>query len=117
LNVIMIGEIIGALLILSGAVLGFLSAIGIIRFPDVYTRAHAASKSSSLGVLLILTGTFFYFWLVDGFISIRLLLALAFIFLTTPVGTHLMIRAAYRSGIGIHAETQKQQREVDQDFI
>lgn len=108
----MIGEFLGALLILGGALLSFFSAIGIIRFPDVYTRAHAASKSSSLGVLLILTGTFFYFWLADGFISIRLLLALAFIFLTTPVGTHLMCRAAYRSGIGVDEQPPEYQEET-----
>ncbi len=76
-----------------------ISAIGIIRLPDVYTRSHAATKSSTLAVLLSLSGTFIYFWASENFISVRLLLGITFVFLTAPVAGHLITRAAYRSNV------------------
>lgn len=76
-----------------------ISALGIIRLPDVYTRSHAATKSSTLAVLLILSGAFVYFWVSEGFISVRLLLGIVFVFLTAPVAGHLITRAAYRSKV------------------
>ncbi|NEU30666.1 Na+/H+ antiporter subunit G [bacterium LRH843] len=75
------------------------TVIGVLRLPDVYTRAHAASKSATLGVLSILLGVFFHFWLNEGFFSIQLLLGIIFLFITSPIGGHLMSRAAYISGV------------------
>lgn len=94
-----IGEFIGALLILIGSVMAVISAIGILRLPDVYTRSHAATKSSTLAVLLSLIGTFIYFWASENFISVRVLLGIIFVFLTAPVSGHLITRAAYRSKV------------------
>lgn len=94
-----IGEFLAGSLILLGAIVCLLSAIGMVRFPDIYTRSHAASKSSALGVLCALSGTFFYFAFVDEFISIRLLLGIFFVFFTSPTGAHVLCRAAYRTGI------------------
>ena len=67
--------------------------------PDVYTRAHAASKSATLGVLSILLGVFFHFWLNEGISVFNSLLAIVFLFITSPIGGHLMGRAAYLSGV------------------
>lgn len=99
MNMTAMGEVVAAVFIIAGSLVSVLSAVGMLRFPDVYTRAHAASKSTALGVLFILTGTFLYFGLAHNFISIRLLLAIFFVFLTAPVGAHVVIRAAYRSGV------------------
>ncbi len=92
-------EFIGAFLILIGSLISVISAIGVLRFPDVYSRAHAGTKSSTLAVLLTLVGAFLYFWLVQGFISVRLLLGIVFVFLTAPVSGHLIIRASYRAKV------------------
>ncbi|PIC69722.1 Na+/H+ antiporter subunit G [Sporosarcina sp. P16b] len=94
-----IGEFLGALLILTGAVASMLSVFGLIRLPDVYTRSHAATKSSTLAVLLTLSGSFVYFLFSENFISVRLLLGIGFVFLTAPVAGHVIIRAAYRSKV------------------
>lgn len=94
-----IGEFTGALLILTGAVASMLSVFGLIRLPDVYTRSHAATKSSTLAVLLTLSGAFVYFLSSENFISVRLLLGIGFVFLTAPVAGHVIIRAAYRSKV------------------
>lgn len=94
-----IAEFAGALLILIGAIMSVVSAFGMIRFPDVYMRAHAATKSSTLAVLLTLNGVFFYLWISESFISVRLLLGIVFVFFTAPVSGHLICRAAYRSNV------------------
>lgn len=95
--------VIANILIVSTIVVGIIftivTVIGILRLPDVYTRAHAASKSATLGVLSILLGVFLHFWLIKGIFSIQLILAIAFLFITSPIGGHLMSRAAYMSGV------------------
>lgn len=98
-------ELIGALLILIGSIVSVISAIGIIRFPDIYTRAHAATKTTTLAVLLTLVGAFLYLWLSESFISVRLILGIIFVFLTAPVSGHLILRASYRSGVEMSEST------------
>ncbi|WP_077619217.1 monovalent cation/H(+) antiporter subunit G [Bacillus sinesaloumensis] len=92
-------KILFAVIILFGALLSLLSAIGIIRLPDVYTRNHAVSKSATLGVLSILLGTFLYFWVIEGYMNARVILGFVFLFLTSPVAGHLISRAAYNSKV------------------
>ncbi|OES46508.1 monovalent cation/H(+) antiporter subunit G [Domibacillus iocasae] len=94
-----ISEVLIAALLLIGALLSVIAAFGVIRLPDVYTRNHAASKSATLGVMCILLATFFYFLVEDGLFSSRLLLGIAFFFITAPVAGHLISRAAYNSGV------------------
>jgi len=92
-------ELIGPLFIFIGTIFTFLSAIGLIRLPDVYTRSHAASKSTTLGVLCTLFGAFLFFVITEEFVSIRLLLGIFFVFLTAPIAAHMICRAAYRSNV------------------
>ncbi|MGM8211545.1 Na+/H+ antiporter subunit G [Virgibacillus sp. W0430] len=92
-------ELIGALLILIGSIISVISAIGIIRFPDAYTRAHAATKTTTLAVLITLVGAFLYFWFDEAYVSVRLLLGIIFVFITAPVSGHLILRAAYRAKV------------------
>ena len=92
-------EWIAVILILLGSIISVISAFGLIRLPDVYTRSHAATKSSTLSVLACLLGAFIYFWSTDGFVSVRLILGIIFVFLTAPVAGHLVCRAAYRSRV------------------
>lgn len=106
-------ELIGAILILIGSIISMISAIGIIRFRDVYSRAHAATKTTTLAVLLTLTGVFIYFWLGEGYISVRLSLVIVFVFITAPVSGHLVLRAAYRSHVKMSDATAEDElREV-----
>lgn len=105
LNVNHPSEIFPVILIFIGTVFCFLSAIGLIRLPDVYTRSHALSKSSTLGVLFILIGTFAFFLIEEGYFSIRLFLGIFFVFLTAPVAAHVIIRAAYRSKVELAKES------------
>ncbi|GAA0354084.1 monovalent cation/H(+) antiporter subunit G [Bacillus horti] len=99
MNVNEISTWIIAILILIGAILSVLSAFGLIRLPDIYTRSHAAAKSATLGILCILTAVFLFFWLIEDNISAKVLLGIVFVFLTAPVATHLVTRAAYHSRV------------------
>lgn len=101
MNADTIVEYVAAILMVTGGVMSVISAIGLIRLPDVYTRSHAATKSSTLAVLLSLLGAFLYFWAVERFIGVRLLLGIVFVFLTAPVAGHVIIRAAYRAGVSL----------------
>ncbi|WP_211749642.1 monovalent cation/H(+) antiporter subunit G [Paenibacillus sp. Marseille-Q4541] len=92
-------SILIGILVLFGSVLSVLSAFGLIRLPDVYLRAHAATKSTTLGILCILFGSFLFFLVFDGYISARLLLGILFVFMTAPVAGHLNARAAYRTDV------------------
>ena len=90
--------IIGSL-ILMGSLLSLITSIGLIRLPDLYTRSHAASKSATLGVMSVLLGVFIYFWFDTGYMNVRLLLGIVFVFFTSPVAGHLISRAAYNSKV------------------
>ena len=88
---------IGIYLMIIGGVFAIIGAIGLVRFPDVYTRSHAQTVVNVGGVILILVGV-----IIDSFFStlfVKALFLIVFIFVTSPVGTHAITRAAYLSGI------------------
>lgn len=87
------------ILVLLGTGITLISSLGVIRLPDVYTRAHATTKSATLGILCILLGTFVHFAYFHEIVSVRLLLGIVFVFLTAPVAGHMVIRSAHRSGV------------------
>ncbi|KKO52380.1 monovalent cation/H(+) antiporter subunit G [Paenibacillus sp. DMB20] len=101
-----IGELLLGLVVLFGALMSAVSAFGLIRLPDVYLRSHAATKSATLGVLLILSGAFLYFMFYVEHVSAKLLLGIIFVFITSPVAGHLNGRAAYRSGVPLWEQSE-----------
>lgn len=105
MNVNLIVETIAVFLIFFASIMSVISAIGVLRMPDVYTRSHAATKSSTLAVLLSLIGAFIYLIAATNYVSVRLLLGIIFVFLTAPVAGHLITRAAYRSGVKLSEQS------------
>lgn len=101
MNAITVIEVVVGVLVMAGTVMTLISSLGIIRLPDVYNRAHASTKSATLGILCILSGAFLYFFFTHGVSSIRLLLGIVFVFLTAPVAGHLIIRSAHRSKVAL----------------
>ena len=97
----LVGEVLIGTIIVFGSIIGLISVLGLIRFPDVYLRSHAATKSATLGVLFILAGIFLFFMLYLDHVSVKLLLGIVFVFLTSPVAGHLNGRAAHRSGVAL----------------
>jgi multicomponent Na+:H+ antiporter subunit G len=90
-------EQIGAVLIITGLLFDFFGCLGLVRFPDVYTRLQASAKCVTLGTCGILLGLVFF----KGFTAagIKALLCIVFIIITAPVSAHALARAAYRSGV------------------
>jgi len=69
-----------------GAFFILVSAIGLIRFPDLYTRMHATTKATSFGLLLLILGTAIYF--NTGMVWLKAVLVIIFIYLTAPLASH-----------------------------
>lgn len=90
-------EIITSLLMLSGAVFAFLAAMGILRFPDLFSRMQAATKGSAFGVTCVLLAVAVHF--AELGIATRAVVTIIFVVLTTPVAAHMIGRAAYFVGV------------------
>ncbi|WP_029330434.1 monovalent cation/H(+) antiporter subunit G [Exiguobacterium oxidotolerans] len=96
---IAINEIFVVAFALIGAFFSIVAALGLIRLPDIYTRAHAASKSATLGVMSILISVIIFFVTEEGLFSSRTFLGILFVLTTAPIGSHLIARAAYYSDV------------------
>ncbi len=79
-----------------GALLLVVSAVGLFRLPDALARQHAATKSTTLALGLILVGVGVASG--DPAVWLRVGLLLAFLVLTLPVASHLLARAGTREG-------------------
>ena len=78
--------------ILGGLFFIVVGSIGVLRFPDVYTRLHAAGMTDTMGAGLVLVGLSFQEGLT--LITVRLLMIWAFLLFTSPIATHALARAA-----------------------
>jgi multicomponent Na+:H+ antiporter subunit G len=102
----MIIEILIYILLIIGVIFNILGGIGLLRFPDVYTRLHAGTKCTTFGSIFI-TGSViilglktWYFGDINGSIlAIHTAGALIAILLTNPTGAHALARAAHKSGV------------------
>ncbi|WP_198520855.1 monovalent cation/H(+) antiporter subunit G [Alteribacter populi] len=92
-------EVVISIFLLLGAALTAIGSIGILRFPDVYGRLHAATKSATLGVISIMIGVFIYFLVVQGMFVGKFLLTILFVFLTAPVAGFMISKSAYNVGV------------------
>jgi len=79
-----------------GAAFLIIGGIGMLRFPDLYARMHAAGVIDTLGAALILIGLAFQAGLT--LVTLKLLLILLFVLFTSPTATYALANAAYRSG-------------------
>jgi multicomponent Na+:H+ antiporter subunit G len=70
------------------------SSIGVLRLPDVYTRMHAAGAATTLGLGCILLAAGFYY---GGWALFRMVLLITLFFITGPIATATMARAAHRT--------------------
>ncbi|MHC4561390.1 MAG: monovalent cation/H(+) antiporter subunit G [Planctomycetota bacterium] len=83
-----------------GLAFDLFGCIGLVRLPDVYNRAQAATKCVTLGTCMILLGVALRaFGTPDGAMAVKSLLCAAFVLLTSPVAAHAVCRGAYLSGV------------------
>lgn len=94
---------VAAVLLLAGALLSVLAAVGLHRFDDVYARMHAATKPATLGLLLLLAGAALR--MHDPADIAKLALAGILQFVTAPIAAHVIGRAAYATGSALGPDT------------
>lgn len=92
--------VISGACLLTGGLFGILGGIGLLRFPDFYSRLHAAGITDTLCAFLIIFGLVIQAGL--ALISIKLLLILVFMVFTAPTATHALARAALAAGDDPH---------------
>ncbi len=105
---------IAALLIVCiGGFFLLVGSLGVVRLPDFYSRTHAATKSDTLGIMLVLGGLVIY----EGFTenSIKLIVAIIFVALANPVGSHALAKAAFRYGLEPWFAPKKESRGTRQE--
>ena len=92
-------ELIICVFLLIGGVFCVAGSIGLMTFPDIYCRMHALTKPVTLGAFcLIVAYTLFLYYAGLG-LSMKGVLAVVFLFLTVPVGSHMITKSAYHNGV------------------
>jgi len=98
-------ELLTAATMLIGTFLTVVACVGLLRFPDVYCRMHAAGKAGTLGVSFMILATMIAFAPHESWVPVRGALAIFFQFLTTPAATHILARASYVSDYRLDERT------------
>ena len=101
-------QIAGIIFIVCGAFFFLTATIGLLRFPDFYTRMHATGKGDTLGSLLVLFGLALY----HGFTleSTKIILIAVFIFITSPTATHAIAKAALVNKVPLWTKAKKEDK-------
>ena len=89
-------DTLAALSLLAGLFFMLVGAIGVVRLPDAYLRLHAATKSTTLGLVGLLLAVALH--IGTGDVLAKVVATLAFAFVAMPIGSHLLAKAAMRSG-------------------
>lgn len=97
---------ITAVLLTLGCFFAVTGGVGVLRMPDIYTRLHPAGMSDTLAQIFILTGLMVQAGLT--LVSVKLLMIILFLFITTPTATHAVAKAAMLSGLEPWAKEGKQ---------
>jgi multicomponent Na+:H+ antiporter subunit G len=90
-------DILSWVLLLTGGAVGVMGGLGLIRFPDFYTRLHAAGVTDTLCALLIILGLIIQAGL--SILTIKLALILLFLMFTAPTASHALARSALVDGV------------------
>lgn len=88
---------LGSALLLVGAVLAVIGTIGVLRFPDFYTRLHAASVTDTAAVTLAVIGMALL--APSAAVVFKLVVVWLFLFLTGPTSSHALANAAHTAGL------------------
>ncbi len=87
-------ETAGAVLALLGSIIFFLSALGLIRMPDLYNRIQTGTKATTLGTIVLSIGI----CIIHPEWAWKLIILILFIVLTNPISSHVVARGAHYSG-------------------
>ena len=97
-------EYIACASVIFGTFFMTVSSLGMLRLPDVYSRLHAVSKATTLGIAGVLIGSALTF-VAEGHVPFAEVLTLAFMGLSNPAGAHMIARSAYLTGVALTEDT------------
>lgn len=98
-------EIAASVLLLIGLFFTLVGSIGLVRMPDVYTRMHAPTKATTLGVSALLAAVVVSLPDRSLPIAMQAILTILLLFVTAPIGAHMLARAARGGGVPMCPET------------
>lgn len=90
-------------LLMFGAFYLLIAGAGLLKMPDLFLRMSASTKASTLGISCVLLATGIYFG--SATVIVRVLLIIAFMYLTAPISAHMLARAAYRGRVKLWENT------------
>jgi multicomponent Na+:H+ antiporter subunit G len=100
------------ILIIAGLFFFAVGVLGVLRFPDFYTRLHAAGKCDSLAAVLVIAGLALYnlteFSFANLLVSLKILAIAAFVFVASPTATHAITKAGLILGVEPWARKDEQ---------
>jgi len=94
-------SIISGFFIFTGVFFIIVASIGVVRFPDFYSRIHPAGKCDTMGQAMVLIGLIIFELFTEGFnlISVKMFIIIAFIFIVNPTATHALANSALIMGL------------------
>ena len=98
-------ELIICLFLVIGGIFCLGGSIGLLRFPDIYCKMQALSKPVTLGIFNLIIAYILFLLYAGIGLSMKGLLAVVFLLLTIPIGSHMIIKGSYRSGVPIWTES------------
>jgi multicomponent Na+:H+ antiporter subunit G len=90
-------DLISWFFLVVGALFCVIGALGLLRLPDFYTRLHGAGITDTLGAGMVMVGLMLQGGL--SLITVKLIMILAFLWLTSPTSTHALAKSARSSGL------------------
>ncbi len=97
---------LGYIFIFLGTISFLISAVGLTRMPDIYTRMHVGTKATTMGTLLVILGTI----CIEPSWALKLILLAVFILLTNPLSSSVIARAAHKDGATLESDEFKEVR-------
>lgn len=97
-------EFLVSLFLLVGSGFALIGSIGLVKLPDFFTRLHAPTKATTLGVGGVLIASMIFFSSRGTGVSVHELLVTFFLFATAPVSAHLLAKAGTHLGLPTLAE-------------
>jgi len=96
-------SIAAIIFILAGLFFFLVGVVGILRFPDFYSRLHSAGKADSLAAVLVIIGVALYNLqdpsLANILVSLKIILIAVFIYVASPTATHALTKGALVVGV------------------
>jgi multicomponent Na+:H+ antiporter subunit G len=108
---LIITDILSWILLISGIFFGLTGAVGLFRFPDFFTRVHAASVTDSIAAILIITGLILQSDF--GLTAIKLIFIMLFLLVTSPTASHALAKAARHGGMLSIPECQSKENDSE----